>query len=136
MFSTDGRRVPKDYKIFCFHGVPGFIQVDTDRFGTHVQNFYDTRWNKLRMTLMNDGSDESDSEPPELAKILCIAEKLSKPFSFMRVDLYAINGEVRVGELTSCPGGADHEFKPAEAEKAIGRMFEKGNSTVLAPFAS
>ena len=34
----------KDYKVFCFNGVPKFIQVDFDRFTGHKRNLYITDW--------------------------------------------------------------------------------------------
>ena len=37
--------VPLDYKFFCFHGKPYFVQVDIDRFGDHRRNIYDIGWN-------------------------------------------------------------------------------------------
>lgn len=35
----------KDYKIFCFHGEPKFIEVDYDRYVGHKLNVYDLDWN-------------------------------------------------------------------------------------------
>ena len=46
-FSEYGLSVPKDYKIFCFHSIPRFIQVDSDRVSAHTRNFYDTSWNRI-----------------------------------------------------------------------------------------
>ena len=123
-FSEDGETPPRDYKVFCFSGTPRFIQVDNNRFSEHVQNFYDIHWTKIDVTLMTHLDDEHDPKPPELERMLDVAAALAQPFSFMRVDLYAIGGEIRVGELTNCPGGADHQFRPLSAEREIGRMFE------------
>ena len=123
-FSEDGEIPPRDFKLFCFNGTPRFIQVDNNRFSNHVQNFYDIHWTKIDITLMTHLSDEHDARPPALERMLDIAAALARPFSFMRVDLYAIGDEVKVGELTNCPGGADHQFRPLSAEREIGRMFE------------
>ena len=133
-FSPDGMIIPMDYKIFCFHGIPGFIQVDRNRFGNHIQNFYDIYWTKIDFTLMTCGSKDYDVKPPSLDIMLDIAAKLSQSFSFMRVDLYGIADEVRVGELTNCPGAADHQFQPLSAERVIGRMFDRGSTIDLSSF--
>ena len=59
----DGVSVPKDYKLFCFHGVPKMIQVDAGRFGHHTRNFCDVRWNRLPVTYLYPPGPEDD-EPP------------------------------------------------------------------------
>ena len=133
-FSPDGQTVPEDYKVFCFFGTPRFIQVDLDRFGSHLRNFYDTEWRRLKVFCKRPGCDNQDSEPPALSEMLEIAAKLSQPFSFIRVDMYAIGDEVKVGELTNCPESANSPFLPPAADDMIGKMF-RGNETVsLASF--
>ena len=133
-FSEDGETPPRDYKIFCFNGTPRFIQVDTNRFSEHVQNFYDIHWTKIDITLMTHLSDKHDDKPPALERMLEVAAALARPFSFMRVDLYAVGDEVKVGELTNCPGGADHQFRPLSAEREIGRMFESDGAGDLSSY--
>ena len=44
---------PNDYKIFCARGKAGLIQVDSDRYGHHVQSFYDVRWESGQRLLLN-----------------------------------------------------------------------------------
>ena len=48
--SDDGQASPNDYKIFCFNGVPKFIQVDRDRFSRHTRNLYDISWVRIPAT--------------------------------------------------------------------------------------
>ena len=121
-FSVDGKSVPRDYKIFCFHGVPRFVQVDIDRFGKHERNFYDTQWSKLYFSCKRPASQVVVPRPRSLATMLEVSAKLSREFSFIRVDLYTIGNEVKVGELTNCPEAGDYPFEPPTAEEAIGRM--------------
>ena len=80
--------MPKDYKLFCFHGVPKMIQVDAERFHRHTRNFYDVRWNRLPVTYLYPRGPE-DEEPPLLEEMLGVASQLASKFSFVRVDLYA-----------------------------------------------
>ena len=133
-FSPDGKTVPGDYKIFCFFGTPRFIQLDIDRFGRHFQNYYDTGWNKLDFSYEQPGRERPDPEPPALSEMLAIAARLSQGFSFVRVDMYAIGNEIKVGELTNCPNCANSAFRPPAADRAIGRMFREAESVSLAPF--
>ena len=125
-FSEDGRSVPEDYKLFCFHGMPKIIQVDSDRFGSHTRNFYDTSWNRLPIRMIYPPGSTDDPRPTLLEYMLDIASRLSRPFSFIRVDLYASATEVRVGELTSCPHKARAQIHPPSAEIALGRLFRPG----------
>ena len=133
-FSKDGETPPKDYKIFCLNGAPRFVQIDTNRFTKYIQNFYDIHWTKIDITLMTLPGNEHDAKPPMLARMLDIAATLSRPFSFMRVDLYAVRDEIKVGEVTNCPGGGDHQFRPSSAERAVGRMFESDSTADLSSY--
>ena len=125
-FSEDGHTAPSDYKIFCFNGVPKFIQVDSDRHIHHSRNFYDTSWNRLAFTLLYPGKPADDPKPALLADMLDIAGRLACPFSFIRVDMYTDDAELRVGELTNCPGSANEKVTPPTAEFTLGRLFEQG----------
>ena len=121
--SEDGLSVPEDYKLFCFHGVPKMIQVDSDRFGEHTRNFYDTRWHRLPVTFRYRGGPE-DERPCLLEEMLRIAARLASRFSFVRVDLYASRARVRVGELTFCPEGANAPILPDAADIELARLFD------------
>ena len=122
-FSEDGETVPKDYKLFCFGGVPKMIQVDSDRFGEHTRNFYDTDWNRLPMTFRYPAGPE-DERPPLLEEMLDVASRLASRFSFVRVDLYATGAEVRAGELTFCPEGANAPILPEAADIELAKLFD------------
>ncbi len=120
--SEDGITVPKDYKLYCFHGVPKMIQVTPNRFGNHNENYYDPDWNRLPMTFgYPNGTD--DERPSRIDEMLDIAARLAEPFPFVRVDLYASRTWVRVGELTFCPTGARARIHPDSADLNLGRLF-------------
>ena len=122
-FSEDGRTVPDDYKIFCFRGVPKFVQVDSDRFSGHTRNLYDTSWNRIPASLHYPNRKEDHPKPAMLADLLHAARKLSAAFDFVRVDLYATPSEIRVGELTFVPGNVLERLEPLEAEFTLGAFF-------------
>ena len=122
-FSEDGRTIPDDYKIFCFQGVPKLIQLDSSRFAGHTRSLYDTDWHRLPMTLQYPGTPFTHSKPAKLEKMLDLAARLSKPFSFIRVDMYGAGDRVKVGELTNCPGSAVEKIEPASGEITLGRLF-------------
>ena len=123
-FSQDGKTPPPDYKIFCFSGLPKIIQVDSNRFGNHTRNLYDISWNWLPICLSVQRGPEPDHRPSELEDMIDIAAKLAEPFPFIRVDFFAFNGEIRVVELTNCPGGGNSRITPAKADPALGNLFD------------
>ena len=121
--SEDGVSVPKDYKLFCFHGVPKLIQVDSNRFGEHTRNFYDIGWSRLPVTFRYPSGPE-DRRPHMLEEMLSVAKRLACRFFFVRVDLYSSQAGVRVGELTFCPEGADAILLPPVADIEFARLFD------------
>ncbi len=134
-FSEDGRTQPDDYRIHCFHGRPRFIQVDAGSFaddtppsyGWHTRRFFDLNWNPMPVSIRYPRGEQNHPKPPMLAKMLVLAARLSAPFDFIRVDLYATRTEVRVGELTNLPTGALRKVTPPEAEFLLGRFFEQSS---------
>ncbi len=131
-FSEDGYTVPDDFKIFCFNGVPKIIQVDTDRFSSPTRNLYDTSWNRIPVTRRYPNREQDDPKPVLLGEMLRVAGELSAPFRFVRVDLYATTAELKIGELTFCPGSATEKFKPDEAEFTLGAYFRSSDTDSLA----
>lgn len=49
-----------------------------------------------------------------------IAEKVSDEFPFARVDLYSIEGEIYVGEITFCPAGGFGQFNDLKYDYELG----------------
>ena len=56
--------------------------------------------------------------------LLAVAARLSQPFPFPRVDMYARGSEVKVGELTNCPHNAGRPFSPQSVEFTLGRFLD------------
>lgn len=110
-----------DYKIHCFHGKPMFIQVIGNRdLKKHIayEACYDLEWNLLSFT---DGVypkyERNIDRPSKLKEMIEIAEKLSKGFTYVRVDLYQIEDAVKFGELTFTPASGYHNnFTPPETD--------------------
>ena len=63
--------------------------------------------------------------PKNIKKMINIAEKLSKIFEFIRVDLYEINDKIYFGELTFLPeAGINLNIKPEKYNKLIGSYWK------------
>lgn len=122
LFSDDGFTPADDYKVFCFEGRPKFIQVDTDRFTAHKRGLYTLDWRRLPLTYVVPICDEV-ARPAALDEMVDLAGRLSKPFSFIRVDFLYAQGRLKVGELTNTPGAANCMIRPVAAERRLGRLF-------------
>lgn len=103
------------------------IQVDTDRFTSQSQSFYDTEWNRIPVVALYPGKGEDEPKPMLLDRMLELARKLSAPFPFVRVDMYATEAGVRIGELTFIPWSGLLPLQPAEAEVTWGAFFDGRN---------
>ena len=117
-----GHFAPEDFKVFCWRGVPKFIQVDISRFGKHMRAYFDPEWKRLPFTMNHPAPETPIASPPALGVMLELAAKLSAPFTFIRVDFYTSGSEVLVGELTNCPEAGRCVFDPISAEFTASRL--------------
>jgi hypothetical protein len=117
--------VPPDYKAYVIGGAVRFFQVDRARFSTHhTRNLYGPRWETFpaRWTLENHALDPA---PPCLAEMVTVAEELARPFEFLRVDYYVVDGHLYIGELTSYPGAGFEKFIPASYAHVMGAYWKR-----------
>ena len=119
----DVRYPPTDYKVFCFSGRAKFIQVDVDRFGQHMQAYFDIHWNRVGVRVAAPTPEGSLVKPRTLSEMIEVSQRLAQAFSFVRVDCYSVGAEVRIGELTHCPNGANKPVIPRKGELELGEHF-------------
>jgi len=110
----------RDYKFFCYNGIARFIQLDSGRFTDHRRDIYDPLWTRLPVRLGYPNLDTPTPKPEGLEEMLELARKLSKPFPFVRVDLYYAQGLVYFGELTFVPASGMKRFIPLEYDAIFG----------------
>ena len=123
----DGVHMPYDYKIYCFNGKPKYIMVCEGREKGKPKFFFmDKNWNFCRMT--QDGINAPDGftiqRPEHLEKMIEIAERLSNPFIFVRVDLYSICGKIVFSELTFTPAACLDVNRLPEVDRLFGQMID------------
>ena len=117
-YISDGEGL-KDYKVFCFNGKPGYIDVLSGRYTDDFHcNIYDTKWNILHMGLrgFREDPEHLDRRPDNLGLMLDYSRKLSKDFRFVRVDFYIVDGEIYLGELTFTPDGGIFKYKDRKTD--------------------
>lgn len=115
----------KDYKFFCFNGIPKYVQVDFDRFSGHKRNIYDIDWNFIDLQIEYPNSPSRQIDKPanfeEMVQVACI---LSKGVPHVRVDLYNVNGRIYFGELTFYHGSGMEHFIPKIWDYKFGKLIE------------
>lgn len=118
--STDDAQL-RDYKVFCFNGIPKAICVDTDRFTKHKRDLYDTDWNRIEDGNMGFPESKRNFEKPGcLNELLLYARKLSAPFLHARVDFYITNDKIYFGEITFTNGAGFDKFSNYDFDKRLG----------------
>lgn len=94
---------PIDYKIYCANGKAKSILVCSERETNLRLDEFDLDWNNLNYTKEEYRSNKIIEKPKNLSKMIKIAERLSKEFPFVRVDLYEIKNKIYFGEFTFAP---------------------------------
>ena len=118
----------QDYKFFCFHGTPVYCQVIGSRSTNETIDFFDMDWNHMPFIgLLTKNSHETFSSteiprPKTLNQMIDAAKIMSKEFSFVRVDLYEINGKMYFGEMTFTPGSGSGSFRPDSMDFELGSL--------------
>lgn len=125
-FLSEGEGVDlKDYKFFCFNGVPHYCQLIQDRSTVETIDFYDMDWNIMPFYGLNPKvlpSGKPVAKPEGFETMKEIAAKLSEGFPYARIDLYNIHGEIYFGEVTFYPASGYGIFTPDEWDFKFGNL--------------
>ena len=114
----------KDYRFFCFNGIPKQIWVDLYS-GTpaHIRSAYDMDWHKINLRCTwPDGGETLEERPVNMDLMKEFACKMSKPFPFVRIDYFEIDGKLYMGEFTFTPMNGLGVFDPPEWDLKLGNM--------------
>lgn len=127
LLETEDKSLPEDYKVYCFNGIAKFVMVCVGRQkGKSKFYLFDREWNLMRIN--KDGIAAPTNfyfpKPKGIEKMFNYAEKLSKPFIFVRSDFYNIKGEIIFGELTFTPAGGIDSNMPDEMDRYLGEMIK------------
>jgi hypothetical protein len=104
-FIGEDLRPPEDYKFYCFAGRAEVITVHFDRFGEKKSIAFDSDFQRLRFRPSFKQHDIEHCLPQNAPAMRDLAEKLSRGFNFIRVDLYSVGSRIYFGELTPYPVG-------------------------------
>lgn len=110
----------KDYKFFCFNGVPKAMFVATDRGVDTRFDFYDMDFNHLPFMQHYKNSTKLINKPKGFDEMVILAKKLSNNLPHVRVDFYDINGKIYFGELTFYHFSGLEKFEPEIYDEIFG----------------
>lgn len=95
-----------DYKFHCFAGDIFCILLCANRDSTgHVDLYsYTTKWERVPLLVNEEETLSLEFKKPQnINEMIQAARILSKPFPYVRVDFYEVEGKVYLGELTFTP---------------------------------
>ncbi len=115
----------KDYRFYCFNGVPQFIRVIYDRATKKPkEKLYKKNWEPIKGSWHFPEKQSELTKPDKLQEMIYIAEALSGEFPFVRVDLYNPGERILVGELTFHPGNGFLIGKPNTLDEEFGKLLK------------
>jgi TupA-like ATPgrasp len=121
-----------DYKFHVFGDRTFAVEVIHDRFRNYGGYWCDRDYNHLNIKLYNYPAYQGNVRPPEtFREMLALAEAIGHNFSYVRVDLYEFNRQVKFGELTFYSGGGYDRFDPPEWDLSFGQQWDLGMHTIV-----
>ena len=117
----------RDYKFFCFDGVPKAMFIATERLNPDKPtafDFFDMDFNHLPIKQGHPNADKIPDKPINFEKMKELSRILSNGFPHVRVDFYEINGKVYFGELTFYHFGGVEPFIPEEWDTKFGEWIK------------
>lgn len=110
----------KDYKFFCFDGVPKSLYVASNRRVDTRFDFFDMNFKHLHVIQHYKNSSNQIAKPKGFDEMVNLAKILSKGIPHVRVDFYDINGKVYFGEMTFYHLGGFEKFEPESFDEWLG----------------
>lgn len=111
-----------DYKFFVFDGRPVVLYLVSGRLRSEPRmTFYRLpQWEKIEVARHWPPSGDPVPAPPELPQMMEVASRLGQGWDFIRVDLYARDDHIWLGELTATPDGGRVRYDPPEFNVWLG----------------
>ncbi len=118
-FLSSTNKVPEDYKVLCFNGVPKLIRLDLNRYENHTIQFYTTDWEKVDLITEKTSSIEFP-KPILLDEMLRLSSRLAFKIPHIRLDWYIVNNKLYFGEFTFYNDAGFMKLRTPETELMIG----------------
>ena len=121
-----------EYKLWMFNGKCKFIKIEimndfaeNGKSDNQFGKYFYPDWTPADFRTIGSEPPFDIPRPTHLDDLIRCAEKLSKPFDFVRVDFYETNdGELKFGELTFSPAAGMIHFVPESKNKEYGALLK------------
>ena len=121
-----------DYKFMCFGGEVKLLFLDIGVVGNswgHASEYYrsifDRDFHQMPFCETRAHYPGPIEKPECFDEMVCLAEKLSKGIPHLRVDMYYIDGQIKIGELTFFHGsGLTNCFDPESWNDTLGSWIQ------------
>ena len=113
----------RDYKFFCFDGVPKLMFVASERQKPDTDtkfDFFDMDYNHLDLINGHPNAAVPPERPENFERMKILAANLSRNIPHVRVDFYEVDGKVYFGELTFYHFSGSVPFQPESWDETIG----------------
>jgi hypothetical protein len=113
----------RDYKFFCFDGVPKLMFIASERQSKEQEtkfDFFDMDFNHLSIINGHPNSPNPISRPENFETMKELAAVLSKGIPHLRVDFYECSGRLYLGEMTFSHWGGLVPFEPEQWDEKLG----------------
>jgi hypothetical protein len=115
----------KDYKFYCFNGIPKFMYIASGRQAGHHFDFYDMDFNHLDISRTGyTPSGVQFKKPKNWDMMKEFAMKMSLGHPHVRIDFYNINEKLLFGEFTLFQGGGLMRFYPPKWDYEFGKYLQ------------
>ena len=125
----EGEPLPLEYKIHVFNGKAKSLYLVSSRGVDIRYNNYYIDFKPFDGSQFNGWkkSDRDFKEPRNYKDMVEMAEILAKPFPFVRVDLYNINGKIYFSEMTFTPAKGTLILDDDKADFEMGEWLDISN---------
>ncbi len=115
-----------DYKFYCFNGEPKFLYCGQGLTEDHSLkiDFYSLDWDIMPFYRTDYKRLGHIEKPKCLGEMIEIARILCEGMTFVRIDLFEINGHVYFSEFTLCPASGFMSFVPSKYDRIVGDLLE------------
>jgi len=124
-YIINGHGELNDYKVWCFNGVPHFIQYLNHEDDVRHASIFDTNWVLQPFSLNRPRHIDAIGRPAALPELLRCAAVLSQGLTFVRVDFYITEGgDLKFGEMTFSPRSGLMFFDPPIFDRVVGDLID------------
>ncbi len=118
--------LPLEYKIHVFNGKARSLYVVSGRGKDIRYNNYYIDWTPFDGSQFNGWrkTDYPLTKPNNFEEMVSLSETLAKPFPFVRVDLYNINGKIYFSEMTFTPAKGTLILDDDQCDFEIGKWLD------------